>query len=525
MLGRNAARPLGLTPARLMTAYNMAAHHRIAYWITKPFTMAHMQRFITISPQLLLTIGGSSTLTLTKNPGPPSPSSTTYGAPTTSSTSSASHQVHTLAPLQADVLLHSLLPSPPPSPSPVHVPTSTTSDTQSSTPTTTSPSSVAYNYMLAASWSPKSRRRVTPTQFERDGEDEWWRKPTHTTTTAPGTPGLPSSTTKRRTGKVDAGEDAFFHVSTPSRVALGVADGVGGWSEFGVDPALFSWALMEHAEKIARLTDNIADIRDDPESKDRVLDAQTILDGAYHKLVESGKVEAGSSTACILSLCKITGTLRASNLGDSSFLLIRDKRCIYESPSQQHFWNCPYQLTIVPPGFRSSKSSKKSGSYVQDLPKDAVQSTHQLEDGDVIVLATDGFWDNVFTKETIELVDKELGDIIRDKSHHQAPSSKPFVPPFNHHPLPLQQLSQQLQSEGAQAALGEDGPEESERSPLTAEQVLARVRALSQRLTNTARHISLDPARHTPFSDSAKHLRSGGKVDDITVIVTLVRSI
>lgn len=231
MLGRNAARPLGLTPARLMTAYNMAAHHRIAYWITKPFTMAHMQRFITISPQLLLTIGGSSTLTLTKNPGPPSPSSTTYGAPTTSSTSSASHQVHTLAPLQADVLLHSLLPSPPPSPSPVHVPTSTTSDTQSSTPTTTSPSSVAYNYMLAASWSPKSRRRVTPTQFERDGEDEWWRKPTHTTTTAPGTPGLPSSTTKRRTGKVDAGEDAFFHVSTPSRVALGVADGVGGWSE------------------------------------------------------------------------------------------------------------------------------------------------------------------------------------------------------------------------------------------------------------------------------------------------------
>lgn len=50
---------------------------------------------------------------------------------------------------------------------------------------------------------------------------------------------------------------------------------------------------MEHAEKIARLTDNIADMRDDPESKDRVLDAQTILDGAYHRLVESGNVEAG----------------------------------------------------------------------------------------------------------------------------------------------------------------------------------------------------------------------------------------
>ncbi|KAI9241799.1 MAG: phosphatase 2C-like domain-containing protein [Podila humilis] len=517
MLGRNAARPLGLTPARLLTAYNMATHHRIAYWITKPFAMVHMQRFITISPQLLLTIGGSSTLTLTKNP-PSSASPTACGPSAPSSSSSPpSHQVHTLAPLQTDVLLQSL-PSPPPTPAPCS-PTTSTSDrtTQSSTPTTTAPSSVAYNYMLAASWSPKSRRRATPTPEQ---DEEWWRNPTHYHTKSGSTTPL-SSTTKRR-GKVDAGEDAFFHVSTPSRVALGVADGVGGWSEFGVDPALFSWALMEHAEKIARLTDNIADMRDDPESKDRVLDAQTILDGAYHRLVESGNVEAGSSTACILSLCKSTGTLRASNLGDSSFLLIRDKRCIYESPSQQHFWNCPYQLTIVPPGFRSSKSSaKKSGSYVQDLPKDAAQSTHQLEDGDVIVLATDGFWDNVFTKETIELVDKELGDIIRDKSHHSP--SKPIVPPFNHHPLPLQQLSQQLQSE--EAPLGKHGSEEGQRPPLTAEQVLARVRALSQRLTNTARHISLDQTRNTPFSESAQHLRSGGKVDDITVIVTLVRSI
>lgn len=235
MLGRNAARPLGLTPARLLTAYNMATHHRIAYWITKPFAMVHMQRFITISPQLLLTIGGSSTLTLTKNP-PSSASPTTCGPSTPSSTSSPpSHQVHTLAPLQADVLLQSL-PSPPPTPAPssppptpaLSSPTSSTSDrtTQSSTPTTTAPSSVAYNYMLAASWSPKSRRRATPTP-ERD--EEWWRNPNHRHTSSGSTTPL-SSTTKRR-GKVDAGEDAFFHVSTPSRVALGVADGVGGWSE------------------------------------------------------------------------------------------------------------------------------------------------------------------------------------------------------------------------------------------------------------------------------------------------------
>ncbi|KAF9583160.1 hypothetical protein BGW38_010128 [Lunasporangiospora selenospora] len=230
---------------------------------------------------------------------------------------------------------------------------------------------------------------------------------------------------------------------------------------------------MDNAEVVARQTDvdrSGAGVKD-ISSPHEPLDAQTILDGAYTELVQSGKVEAGSSTACILSLCKLTGTLRASNLGDSAYLLIRDNRCIYESPSQQHFWNCPYQLTILPPGYPGA------GAHVTDLPKDAAQTTHQLQDGDVIVLATDGFWDNVFTAEAIELVDSELGDVIKD------------------------------------------GPRRG-----NVEDTLGRVRALSQRLTNTARRFSLDQKRRTPFSQGAHHIRSGGKIDDITVIVTLVRT-
>jgi len=199
----------------------------------------------------------------------------------------------------------------------------------------------------------------------------------------------------------------------------------------------------------------------------------------------------GSSTACILSLCKSSGTLRASNLGDSSFLLIRDNQCIYESPSQQHFWNCPYQLTILPPKDRQQagtestggsscsdqesasadkKSSQSSGptrrkKYVQDFPTDAVQTSHQLQDGDVIVLATDGFWDNVFTKEALELVDRELEDIIRE-SHQDI--------------------------------------------EITSNELMAKVQALSKRLTNTARRFSTDTTRLTPFSQGARHLRTGG---------------
>lgn len=36
-------------------------------------------------------------------------------------------------------------------------------------------------------------------------------------------------------------------------VSLGVADGVGGWTESGVDPSLFSQALMYHAHRYSKV--------------------------------------------------------------------------------------------------------------------------------------------------------------------------------------------------------------------------------------------------------------------------------
>ena len=36
-------------------------------------------------------------------------------------------------------------------------------------------------------------------------------------------------------------------------ISLGVADGVGGWTDSGVDPSLFSQALMYHAHRHASL--------------------------------------------------------------------------------------------------------------------------------------------------------------------------------------------------------------------------------------------------------------------------------
>ncbi|OAQ29043.1 protein serine/threonine phosphatase 2C [Linnemannia elongata AG-77] len=542
MLGRNAARPLGMIPARLVTAYSSVAAHRLAHWMmSRPFAMATMQRYLSIAPQYLLTpASGSST---TSSQGISTPTLVALDGSATNSTQS-SCQLHTSTTATATAAALLQHQSPPPLLAhDILLPadlfgtstlsssaSSSSSDTTASevipqtvaTPTPTSHNAIAYNYLLAASWHPKSRQRQQQQQqVQQVQKAQADAEAANTARTLLWKEKLKAA--HPHPGKVDAGEDAFFHVSTRSRVALGVADGVGGWSELGVDPALFSWALMNNAENIARLTDCVPPEIDPPTAggERSILDAQTILDGAYNELVQSGTVEAGSSTACILSLCKSTGTLRASNLGDSAFLLIRDNKCIYESPSQQHFWNCPYQLTVLPKDRQQQqqqqqqqKSSendgkgnsaqqdataaptagvKKAKKYVQDLPKDAVQTTHQLQDGDVIVLATDGFWDNVFTKEAIELVDRELGDIIRDQQL-------------------LHSTTHRLSSSGEIV------------ETMSADEILARVRALSKRLTNTARRFSLDAKRMTPFSQGARHIQSGGKVDDITVIVTLVRS-
>lgn len=56
---------------------------------------------------------------------------------------------------------------------------------------------------------------------------------------------------------------------------------------------------MNNAENIARLTDCVPPEIDlpNPCSEGSILDAQTILDGAYNELVQSGTVEAGKMSA------------------------------------------------------------------------------------------------------------------------------------------------------------------------------------------------------------------------------------
>lgn len=107
-------------------------------------------------------------------------------------------------------------------------------------------------------------------------------------------------------------------------VSLGVADGVGGWVDSGVDPSLFSQALMYHAHRYAKVgwagepeIDPTLDYAEREQVEGWELRPMECMDLAHHGVLREREVLAGSSTACIVNLNASTGGLRAAKYVDA----------------------------------------------------------------------------------------------------------------------------------------------------------------------------------------------------------------
>ncbi|CAE7357210.1 Pptc7, partial [Symbiodinium pilosum] len=182
----------------------------------------------------------------------------------------------------------------------------------------------------------------------------------------------------------DCGDDAFFLAGGKQTLTVGVADGVSSWARHGINPALFAWELMVRCEAAAQ---------------DGSLDAGEILTEGFETVIrESSRHLVGSSTACIASLDCSAGELDVANLGDSGALVVRPNGHVcLETKEQQHYFNCPYQLVCVP----QVRAGFMSGG---DLPASSEKYSTQVRAGDVLILATDGFFDNVWKERAISEV-------------------------------------------------------------------------------------------------------------------------
>ncbi|KIZ01643.1 putative PTC7 protein phosphatase [Monoraphidium neglectum] len=223
------------------------------------------------------------------------------------------------------------------------------------------------------------------------------------------------------------GEDAFF-VSAAGGGALGVADGVGGWAESGINPAQYSRTLMRVAcayiegaegEELARAAadgatatgaDNSLGMSggfggaaaDGPGyayafgeavvaaggvsgTARRFVDPRAALDAAHRRTRC-----AGSATAVVLQLDGAKRRLVAANLGDSGFLVARGGAIITRSRPLQHFFDCPLQLGAYPEFVDCTDTAAQAEVY--EVP---------LQAGDVIVAGSDGLWDNAYEHEIL----------------------------------------------------------------------------------------------------------------------------
>ncbi len=224
------------------------------------------------------------------------------------------------------------------------------------------------------------------------------------------------------------GEDAYF-VSDAGGGAAGVADGVGGWQESGINPAEYSATFMDFAKRYlegeelpdpptrspaALAADAVVgtasgEWMDSPPSEDpvSVLSTSSSIDSPGERTALGALAAAhartrkpGSATACVLRVDPLTGELDAANLGDSGFLIIRNGKLIFQSPHLQHFFDCPFQFGAAP-----------EFTPATDTAEDAAVYRLALQPGDVIVLATDGALDNVWPEDIVALAPRSAGEV------------------------------------------------------------------------------------------------------------------
>jgi protein phosphatase PTC7 len=290
-----------------------------------------------------------------------------------------------------------------------------------------------------------------------------------------------------RRKRPNSGQDALFvgSIGKSSNVAFGVADGVGGWVESGVDPADFSHGLCENMEAIAAKTETGQEAHVRP---------QDLLQRSYDQIVREETVRAGGSTA-VVAIGRENGSLEVANLGDSGFVQLRPNAVYYASEPQTHAFNTPYQLSIIPPEMLA-RSRAFGGQPLHDFPKDASVTHHTVKHGDVLVFASDGVWDNL-----------SPADILRITSR--------YMTGFNGWASGEEDnlvVSNELRT------LTEDGGLKAQEKTMQS--------LLAVAITGEAKAVSMDQRRDGPFAREVKKYFPhedwhGGKVDDICVIVAI----
>lgn len=159
--------------------------------------------------------------------------------------------------------------------------------------------------------------------------------------------------------------------------------------------------------------------------------------------------------------------------------VVRNGEVVHRTEVQEHAWNQPYQLSHPP--FNQA-----------DTPDDALEYSYHVLPGDIVVLGSDGLWDNLWDDELLMCI--SASDAMR-KSYDGSSQ--------------WQQEAEELAQRLLELAEG-NSLDESYASPFAEERESERRRSESF-LTRLM----------TGMADQAEDA-TGGKQDDITCVVAIV---
>ncbi|OAA38635.1 5-azacytidine resistance protein azr1 [Metarhizium rileyi] len=301
---------------------------------------------------------------------------------------------------------------------------------------------------------------------------------------------------RRRSSRPDSGHDAFFvsRVNDSGSVAFGIADGVGGWVDSGVDPADFSHGLCDYMAASA--------YEHDP-AKSPPLTARKLMQHGYVAVCNDRSLQAGGSTACV-GIAAPDGTLDVANLGDSGFLQLRLNAVNAYSEPQTHAFNTPFQLSLIPPSI-AARMAAFGGAQLSDSPRDADVSQHYVRHGDVLLFATDGVLDNLFNHDILKITSRIM---VSSGAWQRTPAGGVRV-------------ADSIDSLTKPASLAGDESNRKRSRPITLQSLLAT------ELVGAAKAASINTKFDGPFAKEVQKYYPqeqwhGGKVDDICVVVAVV---
>lgn len=100
--------------------------------------------------------------------------------------------------------------------------------------------------------------------------------------------------------------------------------------------------------------------------------------------------------------------LTIGSLGDSGFVIIGPGKIAHRSQMQTHAFNTPYQLSKVPAKMQAQNAIFGGSAHFSETPRQADVENHQLKNGDLVLFATDGVWDNLSAQDTLAVVTKVM---------------------------------------------------------------------------------------------------------------------